>query len=142
MTKPQGKDFFASLQELGLIEYGATIESSLVRELLEIEFPERGTFQQFRAIQLKELNAIDYVRDKLLSQGMYIAGTPTGYRILTPSENQGQIEKYVSSADGKLSRALKLSRNTPRIHDQGRNDQSEARIMMKRAGMKTIGAKL
>ena len=90
-----------------------------------------GTRAQFDAISLLELAAIDYCRNHLLDGGKYLAGTDAGYRILLPSENQRQVELYMASADKKLSRALKLSKNSPALADI-KHDQVEARIHMKR----------
>jgi hypothetical protein len=47
-----------------------------------------------------------------------------------------QVESYVSQADKKLSRALKLSRNTPRPADNAQADQQEARVLMRQEGIR------
>lgn len=124
-----------TLDDRGLLDYGSVIDRQLVHDTLEIKFPEVATKSVFDRLAMLELAAIDYVRNVLLGQGKYLAGTQTGYRILLPSENKGQIELYMSSADRKLARAYKLSRNTvgevPQV-----SDQTEARIMMKRSGMR------
>lgn len=101
--------------------------------------PEIASKSTYDRLALIELGAIDYVRNALIEQGRYIAGTPTGYRILLPSENAIQVENYMDSADRKLSRALKLSRCTPSIH-ANQPDQTEARILMKRHGMRQRSA--
>ena len=54
------------------------------------------------------------------------------HRVLLPSENKAQVDAYMESADRKLERALKLSRNSPKASHLP--DQTEARIMMRRKG--------
>lgn len=127
------RDLYDYLRTEGLLEYGSVISSSLVHDLLRLEVPNVGTKAQFDRIALIELAAMDYVRNILLNSGKYLTGTPSGYRILLPSENAAQVEQYISSADKKLNRALKLCRNTPRSADE-MPDQIEARILMKQSG--------
>lgn len=129
------KDFYSTLNDMNLLEYGAVIETRLVHELLGIEMPSTAPKRVYDQLALTELAAIDYVRNMLLGHGKYITGTTGGYRILLPSENAAQIDLYMESADRKLSRALKLSRNTPQEAKQG-VDQTEARILMKRHGIR------
>jgi hypothetical protein len=130
------RDFLRYLIDEGLTEYGSVIPKDLVYELLGIEVPQTGTQRQFNEIALTELAAVDYVRNFLLSEGKYLAGTTTGYRVLLPSENAVQVESYISQADKKLSRALKLSRNTPKPADNVRDDQQEARVLMRQEGIR------
>lgn len=120
------------ITERGLTDYGSDIPRELVHELLEIETPEYASKPTFDRLAMIELSAIDYCRNVLLGHGKYLAGTRTGYRVLLPSENKGQIDAYMSSADRKLARALKLSKNAAGAVTV--NDQTEARIMMKRTG--------
>lgn len=127
------RDLYDYLKAEGLLEYGSVIPSSLVHDLLGLEVPAIGTKAQFDRLSLIELAAMDYVRNMLLNRGKYLTGTPSGYRILLPSENAAQVEQYISSADKKLNRALKLCRNTPRSADE-MPDQIEARILMKQSG--------
>lgn len=124
------KELLSMLREMKLTEYGSFIEASLVQEILDIEMPESASRKEFAKLEIIEMAAIDYCRAHLLNEGKYIKQVPNGYRILLPSENLGQIESYMDSADRKLSRALKLSRNTPREAAQI-PDQTEARIVMK-----------
>lgn len=124
------KELLSMLHEMKLTEYGSFIEASLVQEILDIEMPESASRKEFAKLEIIEMAAIDYCRAHLLNEGKYIKQVPNGYRILLPSENLGQIESYMDSADRKLSRALKLSRNTPREAAQI-PDQTEARIVMK-----------
>ena len=120
------------LVELGLTDYGSDIPTELVHEMLEIEMPDVASKATFDRIAITELAAIDYCRSTLIGQGKYLQGTKSGYRVLLPSENRAQVDSYMGSADRKLSRALKLSRNTP--VDTATHDQIEARIMMKQSG--------
>lgn len=131
------RDLFASLEADGLISYGSIFPASLVRERMGIECPEVGTRQQFNDAALAELAAVDYVRNVLLGRGMYITSNGENYRILLPSENKAQVERYISSADQKLRRAQKLSRNTPGARKEV--DNTDARIYMKREGMRRHG---
>lgn len=120
------------ITERGLTEYGSDIPRELVHDLLGIETPEYASKATFDGLAMIELSAIDYCRNVLLGHGKYLSGTRTGYRVLLPSENKGQIDAYMSSADRKLARAMKLSRNT--AVDAVTHDQTEARIMLKRTG--------
>lgn len=129
------KDLYAKLRSSGLLEYGSVIRSSVVHELLGITVPDVGTKAEFDSLSLLELAAIDYVRNILLGEGKYLTGTLGGYRVLLPSENATQVEQYISSADKKLSRALKLSRNSPHMQSS-LPDQIEARILMKQTSFR------
>lgn len=136
MSEPSKRDTMRSLlsdlQDMGLTEYGSDIPTELVHSILDINMPAYASKAVFDSITMTELAAIDYCRNVLLGQGKYLQGTRSGYRVLLPSENKAQIDAYMGSADRKLSRALKLSRNTPQAAKE--NDQTEARIMMKRSG--------
>lgn len=119
------------LNDRRLLDYGCTFSGELVREFLEIEMPEVGTFEQFQRVQLLELAAIDKVRAKLLETGRYLSSNRGWYRVLLPHENQHQVELYMKSADNKLNRALKLNRNSPE-HFKARDSLNiEARIVGK-----------
>lgn len=133
------RELYAELDARGLLEYGSVIESSVVHAALGIDMPTMASKYEFDRLALIELSAIDYVRNILLGQGKYLTGTDAGYRILLPSENSAQVEQYISSADKKLNRALKLFRNSPSA-ECALPDQTEARILMKRAGMKNHNA--
>lgn len=131
------RGLLAMLDDAGLLEYGCTFPAAMVREHLGIECPAIGTRQQFNDAALAELSAIDYVRNVLLGRGKYITSDGDTYRVLLPSENQAQIERYISSADHKLRRAQKLSRNTPRAASTA--DHTDARIYMKRESVRRNG---
>ena len=130
------RDFLQYLIDEGLTEFGAVIPKQMVYDLLGVEVPATGTQRQFNEIALTELAAIDYVRNHLLNEGKYLAGTTTGYRVLLPSENAIQVESYISQADKKLARALRLSRNTPKPADNLRDEQQEARVLMRQEGIR------
>jgi len=125
------RDLLDGLNSRGLLEYGSAIPTTLVHELLGLEMPEQAPKAVYDRLAMAELAAIDFCRNALLSQGKYLAGTSTGYRVLLPSENKGQIDSYMASADRKLSRALRLSRSTP-VTAGVRSDQTEVRIHMKK----------
>lgn len=133
------KDFYSALKDMGMLEYGAGIPKPTVHELLGIEMPATAPKSVYDNLTLFELAAIDYVRNILLGEGKYLTGTSTGYRVLLPSENALQVDNYMEQADRKLSRALKLSRNTPQ-EAKRMPDQTEARILMKRSGIKRMEA--
>lgn len=129
------RDLYDWLNHEGLLKYGTHIKGEKIRDYLEIHLPEKCTVKEFKEAGLLEMSAVDYVRNILLGQGMYLQGVGEDYRILLPSENSRQVELYMSSADRKLSRALKLSRNSPK--EQGeRPSQQEARAMMKQQGVR------
>lgn len=127
------RGLLAGLEERNLTEYGSIIEATLVHELLGIEIPSYAAKSVYDQLSMMELAAIDYCRSALINNGKYLAGTPSGYRVLLPSENKNQINNYMASADRKLSRALKLNRNTPSEANLA-NDNTETRIVMKMSG--------
>ena len=130
------KDLLNALKQKDLLEYGSVITGELVREILNIEYPECGTREVFEGIALQELGAVDYVRNALLNEGKYLASNRGDYRILLPSENKRQIEAYTAQADRKIRRALKLSRHTPVSADKSVNDQQYARLVMKQEALR------
>lgn len=124
------KDLMQTLRHKHMTEYGSFIPLELVHKVLDVEMPESGAKSVFDRIALVEMAAIDYCRNILLGEGKYIRQVKNGYRILLPSENAGQIQSYMESADKKLKRALKLNRNSPGVSSVS-PDQTEARILMK-----------
>lgn len=130
-----GRDLFSLLSDRGLLEYGSLIPAEMIRKFLDIEVPTVGTKQQFNEAALMELKAVDYVRNSLLDHGKYVASTGDSYRILLPSENAHQCEKYISAATKKLNRSLKLSRNTP-AGDHPGTDQQTVRAIMRKEGIR------
>ena len=113
-TTQKGKELYSYLLKHGKTDYGAIIPALEIQQIIGIEYPETGTRKQFNEIALIELAVIDYVRNILLGEGKALSQSNGDYRILLPSENNRYIEKYMSSADKKLKRALKLSKNTPK----------------------------
>jgi hypothetical protein len=126
------RDVYDALDRAGLFDFGAAIPRAMVYDLLGLDVPEVASKAVFDRIAMLELQAMDYCRNMLLGHGKYLAGTPSGYRVLLPSENKAQVDSYMESADRKLERALKLSRNSPKASHLP--DQTEARIMMRRKG--------
>lgn len=126
------RDVYDTLARAGLFDFGAVIPRATVYDLLGLDVPEVASKAVFDRIAMLELQAMDYCRNMLLGHGKYLAGTPSGYRVLLPSENKAQVDAYMESADRKLERALKLSRNSPKASHLP--DQTEARIMMRRKG--------
>lgn len=135
MSNTAYKELLHFLEQNKFIEFGAVIPSNIVQEKLGLVYPEIASKKEFDRLALEELAAIDYVRNVLLGRGMYLSGKDGNYRILLPSENARQVELYISSADKKLNRALKLTRNSPKT-DYTKPDQTEARIMMKKHGVR------
>lgn len=131
MSKP---DIFEQLRGMGLLDYGKVIDGEMLRHMAGIEYPETGTKAEFDAPALEELALVDYIRNRLLDEGKYIKVQRDDYRILTPFENASQINAYMSSADKKLRRAIKLSKNTPSV--TGEKCQNKARILMKRESIR------
>jgi hypothetical protein len=126
---------FDALEGEGLLEYGSFIPGDLVRSVLGLQMPDFGTRKQFADISLRELSAIDAVRERLLNLGKYIAAAGDGYRILTPSENRWQIDRYLGHAQNKIRRARKLERTSPAMTD-GRPDSLAARLLMAEKSMR------
>lgn len=106
-------DIYTWMLEHDFFEYGRVIEAKDFRELFGIEVPEMATYKEFKNVELKELQCVGFVRDKLLRQGKYLAQNGETYRVLLPSENKTQTEAYMNSADRKLKKAIMLSKNTP-----------------------------
>lgn len=130
------QSLYEQLEKMEMLDYGSTIPTEVVHQLLGIEVPEMGTLKQFREIELIELSEIDKVRNALLKQGKYLAGTKTGYRVLLPSENQKQVNLIIDSASRKLRRAQTLLVNTPGKL-QSAQDNSAVRIEMMRSGLRS-----
>ena len=132
------KALLETLVALELTCFGAHIPAQVVRDALRIVFPATGTKAQFDKLALAELSGIDYVRNHLLNEGKYLRAATEGYRILLPSENIGQVETYMSNADQKLRRAMKLLRNTPKEHAPTNSNHIASRIAIKRDSARHI----
>lgn len=120
------KSLYEALNAEGLLEFGSHIPGDFVREVLNLVLPDVGTRAQFNAVALAEMSAVDGVREMLLNEGKYIAGAGSDYRILTPGENTGQIDRYLAHAQNKIRRARKLERTSPAMSN-GRPNQLAAR---------------
>ena len=57
----------------------------------------------------------------LIEQGRYLKKVHSNYRVLLPSENQGQANSYLRSAKKKQQRAQKLLQKTPKSADEERS---------------------
>ena len=130
-----GKCLMAFMTDNNLTEYGSVILADDVRQVLGLVIPKMGTQRQFRDLALAELTAVDYVRNILLGKGKYLTMRDGDYRILLPSENARQVEAYMSQADKKLKRALKLTKSSQQVANQA-PDNTNVRIMMKREAIK------
>jgi len=131
-----GQQLLTFLKERSMLNYGQLIPVSLVHSAIGIKCPDLGTRKGFEELALLELGAVDYVRSFLIGQGMYLGKAKTNYRILLPSENARQAQSYMASADRKLLRARKLTKNTPTIPAKLATTQ-DVRIMMKRENIAT-----
>ncbi len=121
---------FELLESLGYFEFGAIVEGKTIREAFDIKEISYPAFKrEINEQQLQELSATDYIRNKLLNEGKYLKQTKDSYRVLLPSENANQVLSYMSSADNKLKRGLKLNSNTPSQYKINPND--EVRAIMK-----------
>jgi len=135
VSNKDGRGLLECLEGENLLDYNTFISAETVREYLGLEYPEVGTKKEFDQLALAEMAAVDYVRNVLLGRGMYIRGVAGGYRILTIGENLEQVELYMSSADRKIVRGLKLMRNTPR--EAGTYpDHQEVRAELKRENIR------
>lgn len=124
-----GERLWHAVVEAGYNSYGAVFEQSFVQGVLGIEIPEIGTRKQFQRLDLLEVSAIDYVRVKLLDQGMALKLCNSLYRVPLPSENSDVIDSWLASANRKLRRADRLRRNTSSPSPNGSPDQMAARIL-------------
>ena len=125
------KDFYAWFVGNGYAAYGAEVGEDVVRSFLGLEYPEMANKKVYDTLTLIELGYIDYVRNMLLNEGKYLTNSRGVYRVLLPSENAAQVERYVSGANKRLNRALKLSKNTPMAYKKP-NDDTEVRIELKK----------
>lgn len=136
MSNNKGKDLLSFMRENGLDKYGDVISAEIVRITIGLEYPEIATQQEFNALALAELGAVDYVRNALLNEGKYFKAEGSAYRILLPSENAAQISAYMASAEKKLKRAIKLDKNTPSQLKEPLSNNTAARAMMKLSSIK------
>lgn len=126
----KGRDLYGYMESNGLLEFGSVITELEIHQVLDITYPEIGTRKDFSDLDLLILGATDYVRNILLGQGKAFTSVKRDYRIPLPSETKKYIDNYISSADKKLRRALKLSRNMPSTDSQPINETGK--ILLKR----------
>lgn len=138
MPKEANEGLLAWVQSNGLDTYGAYIPGEQVRKVLGLEMPVVGTLKDFNEITLAELQGIGYVRDALLKHGKYLKGERGDYRVLLPSENAEQVDRYREAAAQKIKRAALLEKTTPtQPNDDVRaKAQREARLHMRKEDLK------
>lgn len=139
-TTVLGKTLYNAMKSTGLITYGSHISNTWLYSIVGITMPVTGTRTQFQTLALRELGIVEYARNKLLDQGMYMKSTGTGYRILLLSENADQIEIYRRAAAKKLNRARKLAKSSPIAAFQGINNPLPA-IMAARKSIRKKAVK-
>ena len=132
--RERGRNLLEELRRMGLLNHGCAISAEIVQSIAGIDVPEVGRKEDFQKPALDELAVVDYVRNVLLAEGKYITADRGGYRILLPSENAGQVMRYMRSADSKLRRAIKLGKSTP-PGDPAMNNNL-VRAQAKRNGLK------
>lgn len=135
------KELFTALVQNDLIGYGAEFPASFVHEVLGLEFPESAPKRVYDDLALKELGAIDYVRNILLGQGKYLESKGDLYRVCLPSENRIYVERYMKSADKKLKRASRLSRSTPQAEAVA-SSQNDVRMHFKQTSRRSFAGAL
>lgn len=118
------KDIIEKMNLANLFDYGSVIPASDIRTLFGIVMPESGTYQQFKDVELQELQVVGHIREQLLNEGKYIKREGENYRVLLPSENADQVRKMNDSAKRKYNRALKLEHNTPKEARQAKQRTS------------------
>ena len=137
-----GKVLYNDLKSRRLLSYGSNIPAALVQSICGLQVPTTGTAKAFAALALKELTYIDYCRNKLLDNGKYLTGSPTGdYRILLASENPKQIKRYNTAATRKLRRANRLSKSSPATVQQQLTQvtaATQAKLRAARASIKKL----
>lgn len=121
------------LRSQGLLEYGTVIDGAVIRRFIGLEELSYGTRQQFQEQSLREMAAVDAVREALLDEGKYLKGERGSYRILTPGENRAQARLYDQQAKRKASRGLKLLNNTPMAPNE-RPTGVAARLLLRSLG--------
>jgi len=134
MTNKEKRDIIQMMRNAGLLDYGAVISGNEFRELFHIEMPDTGTKKEFEAVSLEELTYAGFIKDVLLNEGKYFKSERDDYRVILPSENHGQIIAYMSQADKKLKRGIKLNKNTPTEYKVTDNDH--ARMVIKRESIR------
>lgn len=125
------KALLSELMRRKLTDYGSEFPATLVHEIVGIAYPDTASKRVFDDLALKELSAIDYVRNVLIGQGKYLEARGDIYRICLPSENRVYVERYMRSADNKLRRASRLSRSTPSPQGDAACRRDDVRLHLK-----------
>ena len=130
------KEVYDHLKAHEYLEYGSVIPIQLFRDICGIDTITTGTKKEFDDISLQELGYAGYLRNILLNQGKYLKGERDSYRVLLPSENQGQIISIMNSASSKLKRAIKLDNNTPAEYKCSNQDMVRMHMKQERINEK------
>lgn len=110
---------FDHFNNSGQLDYGSVIPSTTLAQVAGISFPTingasaAAIIRGVNAYELKMLEYSGFIVDKLLDMGKYLKKDGDTYRVLMPSENEGQVNAYISAGTKKLSRAERLHRSTP-----------------------------
>ena len=137
-----GKCLLEWMQQQRLTEYGSVILGTEVRKVLDLEIPAIASKATFDGLALRELAAVDYVRNVLLGQGKYLEQHCGDYRILLPSENRRQVEQYLAQSKNKLQRAMKLLRNSPKTDIYDAASDPSGRLLMAQESLKDAQRKI
>jgi len=127
-----------TMKEARMLDHGSYISGDEFRNYFGIKMPVMGKHSDFKSAELEELTCSGFLRDLLLNEGKYLKSEKDSYRILLPSENKEQVLSYMSQADKKLKRGIKLNKNTPVEHKI--QTQDEVRMIMKRDQVKRHGS--
>ncbi len=133
----KNRDIYQIMKDRGSFEYGTIINGSELRHAFDIEgvvYP--AMKKDIDRVELEELSAADYIRNRLLNEGKYFKQSRDSYRVLLPSENAAQVISYMNSADNKLKRGIKLNKNTPSEYKISSND--EVRAILKIESIKEL----
>lgn len=133
--KSVNETLYETLHDSGELEYGSTVKRARVLEIMGIEEVKFGTQKDFQAQELAELKGVGYIRSILINQGKWIIRKSDTYRVLQPSENEGQIESFARSGNNAYNKAMKLSKSTPPEYMR-ENDQTAAKIQMRQKAAK------
>ena len=95
------------------MHYGATIPTKLIFTFFAIKLPNCLQLSDCKELQLLLHGRMQYIRDKLLTQGMYLKKRGVAYHILECNETHNGLAMYVRKAYNALSRAKTLNDNAP-----------------------------
>lgn len=109
----KSSDLFDHLELMGCLSYGGTFTRSMVLDAMDVEIILEGTREDFQEMDLAELEAVGYIRNVLINQGKWVVRKGETYRVLMPSENEGQIRAFSQRGDRAYLKATKLAKSTP-----------------------------